>query len=395
MSSKHEFFENYDTSEPLQFFTKFEDEGLGLKDEILNGIYNYGYEKPTPIQKLAIKPISSGRDIVIQSHSGSGKTATFLIGMLQRIDLELNETQCIIIANTHELAKQIRDVFIELSKYMKIRHNMCIGGDLQHRYMTNAMNHHVIIGTPGRLSDLLGKSMINSSYLKMIIIDEADDVLSSGFQKQVKKIFQQIPSTTQVVLVSATIPQEMCELFEFIMKPDYIKILVKDDELSLEGIKQFYVQLDDNMKIDTTLDLYKFIKIGQAIIYCNKKHRAEELSEALIKNKYSVSVLHGNLFPKERESIMSDFRTGKTRILITTDVLSRGIDIQQVSLVINYDMPKHTQTYIHRIGRSGRFGKKGCAINFVTRREQNLTRFIERTYNTKIDPLPSNVNDLI
>ncbi len=395
MSSKHESFENYDTSEPLQSFSKFEDEGLALRDEILNGIYNYGYEKPTPIQKIAIKPISSGRDIVIQSHSGSGKTATFLIGMLQRIDLDLNETQCIILANTHELAKQIKDVFVELSKYMKIRHNMCIGGDLQHRYMSGSMTHHVIIGTPGRIGDLLGKGMINPSYVKSLIIDEADDVLSSGFQKQVKKIFSFTPTTSQVVLVSATIPSEMSDLFEFIMKPDYLKILVKDDDLTLEVITQYYVQLDDNMKTDTILDLYKFIKIGQAIIYCNKKNRAEELSEALIKNKYSVSVLHGNLFPKERDAIMNDFRTGKTRILIATDVLSRGIDIQQVSLVINYDMPKYTQTYIHRIGRSGRFGKKGCAINFVTRREQNLIRFIERTYNTKINPLPSNVNDLI
>jgi translation initiation factor 4A len=187
----------------------------------------------------------------------------------------------------------------------------------------------------------------------------------------------------------------MSELFNNLLKPDYLSILVKDDELTLDGIIQYYINIDEQYKLDALIDLYKFISIGQAIIYCNKKNKADELKYALIDKSFSVSILHGDMIQKEREEIMKEFRTGTTRILITTDILSRGIDIQQVSLVINYDMPKYPQTYIHRIGRSGRFGRKGSAINFVTKKEKNILTFIQKMYNTEILPLPYNVAELI
>ena len=395
MSDLPEIFENYDVSNNINFYNSFEDADLGIKDEILKGIYAYGFEKPSQIQRVGMKPIMDGNDVIIQSQSGSGKTATFIIGCLQRIDPNINNTQCIIVSNTRELADQTHKVFLNLCKYTSITSNLCIGGDMQYKYNSDNIKEHVIIGTPGRISDLINKEIINSNDIKLIIIDEADDVLATSFRKQVKRIFQKISKDAQVVLVSATIPQEMAALFDTILKPDYLSILVKDDELTLDGIKQYYVNIDEMYKIDALMDLYKFISIGQAIVYCNKKQKADDLKYALSEKNFAVSVLHGDMIQKEREEIMAEFRTGMTRILITTDILARGIDVQQVSLVINYDMPKYPQTYIHRIGRSGRFGKKGCAINFVTRREQNLTRFIERTYNTKIDPLPSNVNDLI
>lgn len=395
MSNKPEIYENYSVSNNLEFYDSFESEELGLKDEILKGIYSYGFEKPSQIQRIAIKPIIDGNDIVIQSHSGTGKTATFIIGALQRIDPNINKPQCIIISNTRELADQTNKVFINLSKYTNLKSNLCIGGDMQYKYNNDNINEHVIIGTPGRISDLINKDIILYNDIKIIIIDEADDVLSTSFRKQIKKIFQKIPPETQVILISATIPPEMSSLFESIFKPNYLSILVKDDELTLDGIKQYYINIDEMYKSDALIDLYKFLSIGQAIVYCNKKYRADELKVELHDKNFSVSVLHGDMIQKEREDIMSKFRSGSTRILITTDILSRGIDIQQVSLVINYDMPKYPQTYIHRIGRSGRFGRKGTAINFVTKKERSILIAIKKIYNTEINELPSDVSALL
>jgi len=397
MSSEKEseYFENYECSKNLIYYDIFEDPELGLKDEILKGIYNYGFEKPSQIQRVAIKPIIDGKDIVVQSHSGTGKTATFIIGLLQRIDEELKQPQCIIISNTRELADQTYKVFKALSIYTKINCNLCIGGDMQYKYSSENIKEQVIIGTPGRISDLMNKEIINNSKIKMIIIDEADDVLSTSFRKQVKTIFRKIPSESQVVLISATIPEEMESLFVNIFKPDYLSILVKDDELTLDGITQYYIHIDEQYKVDVLIDLYKCVSIGQAIVYCNKKNKADDLKYNLMEKNFAVSLLHGDMIQKDREEIMTEFRTGKTRILITTDILSRGIDIQQVSLVINYDMPKYPQTYIHRIGRSGRFGRKGSAINFVTKKENNILTFIQKLYNTEIHVLPSNISEIL
>jgi superfamily II DNA/RNA helicase len=392
---ENQLFENYELSKNLSYYDSFEDPELALKDEILKGVYNYGFEKPSQIQRVAIKPIIDGKDIVVQSHSGTGKTATFIIGLLQRIDSDLKETQCIIVSNTRELADQTYKVFKALSSYTNITCNLCIGGDMQYKYSSDNVREQVIIGTPGRISDLINKDIINNSQIKLIIIDEADDVLSTSFRKQVKTIFRKLPPEAQVVLISATIPEEMESLFNNIFKPDYLSILVKDDELTLDGITQYYIHLDEQYKVDALIDLYKFVSIGQAIVYCNKKNKADELKYILMEKSFAVSVLHGDMIQKEREEIMAEFRTGKTRILITTDILSRGIDIQQVSLVINYDMPKYPQTYIHRIGRSGRFGRKGSAINFVTKKERNILSFIQKMYNTEILPLPYNVADIL
>lgn len=394
-TKKNELFENYELSKNLEYYDSFEDPELNINTETLKGIYAYGFEKPSQIQRVAIKPIIEGKDIVVQSHSGTGKTATFIIGLLQRIDVTIKKTQCIIISNTRELADQTHKVFKSLSLYTNVTSNLCIGGDMQYKYSSENINEHVIIGTPGRISDLLNKDIIESSEIKLIIIDEADDILSTSFRKQVKRIFQKIPKESQVILISATIPDEMSELFSHILKPDYLTILVKDDELTLDGIIQYYVNLDEQYKLDALIDLYKFVSIGQAIVYCNKKQKADELKYILTDKSFAVSVLHGDMMQKEREEIMAEFRTGKTRILITTDILSRGIDIQQVSLVINFDMPKYPQTYIHRIGRSGRFGRKGSAINFVTKKERNILSFIQKMYNTEILPLPYNVSEII
>jgi len=392
--SKNEIFENYIVSHDLGFYDSFDHEELNLNDNILQGIYAYGFERPSPIQRLAIKPIKDGSDIVIQSHSGTGKTATFTIGLLQRVDVELKNTQCIVVSNTRELADQTLKVLKSLSDYTGITANLCIGGDLQYKYCSNQIKDQVIIGTPGRISDLINKEIISTKDIKTIVIDEADDVLANSFRKQVKKIFQRIPEEAQVVLVSATIPPEMSSLFDTLLKKDYVSILIKDDQLTLDGIKQFYINIDEMYKQDAISDIYQFMNIGQGIIYCNKKHKADELKMYLEGNNFSVGTLHGDMMQKERESIMKEFRSGGLRILITTDIMARGIDVQQVSIVINYDMPKYPQTYIHRIGRSGRFGRKGCAINFVTKKERNILSYIQKMYNTEIIPFPEDVKSV-
>lgn len=390
-----ETFENYICSHKLKYYNSFDDPELEIKDNILKGIYAYGFERPSPIQRIAIKPLKEGTDIVIQSHSGTGKTATFLIGALSRIDQELKLPQVIVVCNTRELAVQTVKVCDSISDFTNIKSKLCIGGDMQYKYISNEINEQVIVGTPGRLCDLLTKKIINYENIKLIIIDEADDVLSTGFRKQVKKIFSFIPKESQVALVSATIPQEMSNLFDAILKPDFISILIKDEQLTLDGINQYYINLDEQYKFDAIIDLYQYINIGQGIIYCNRKNKADELLYVLNSKDFSAGVLHGDMMQKERETIMSQFRNGNTRILITTDMLARGIDVQQVSLVINFDMPKYPQTYIHRIGRSGRYGRKGIAINFITRKEQNILNYIRRMYNTEIYPFPEDINSVL
>jgi len=385
--SKVTVFNNYVLNKELNFYEKFDDEDLNLDDETLNAVYGYGYEKLSPIQRIALKPIIDGNDVLLQSHAGSGKTATFIIGMLGCINEELEETQCIIMGNTRELATQIYDVFKCLSKYKKISSYLCIGGNMDNKYTTDVKKDQVIIGTPGRLADLLSKNIIDISGLKMLIIDEADDILSNSFRAQIKKIFSYVQKSTQVILSSATIPEEMVGLVKCILREDYVSIRVKDDELKLDGIEQFYVYLNEEDKVDTLIDLYSHLSIGQAIVYINKVSKADEVKSILESKNFSVDVLHGELLQKERKEIMNNFRLGNSRILLTTDVLSRGIDIQQISLVINFDMPKYSQTYIHRIGRSGRYGRNGVAINFITKFDKNIVSNIEKSYNTKIKQL--------
>lgn len=385
--SKITVFNNYVLNKELNFYDKFDDEDLNLDDTTLNAVYSYGYEKLSPIQRIALKPIIDGNDVLLQSHAGSGKTATFIIGMLGCINEDLEETQCIIMGNTRELATQIHDVFKNLSKYKNISSYLCIGGNMDNKYTTDVKKDQVIIGTPGRLADLLSKNIIDISGLKMLIVDEADDILSNSFRAQIKKIFSYVQKSTQVILSSATIPEEMVGLVKCILREDYVSIRVKDDELKLDGIEQFYVYLNEEDKVDTLIDLYSHLSIGQAIVYINKVSRADEVKSILESKNFSVDVLHGELLQKERKEIMNNFRIGNSRILLTTDVLSRGIDIQQISLVINFDMPKYSQTYIHRIGRSGRYGRNGVAINFITKFDKNIVSNIEKSYNTKISQL--------
>ena len=394
--SKMHLIDNYLVSEEIDSIKSFDD--MEISEDILRGIYSFGFQEPSQIQRLAIKPFIGGRNMIVQSHSGTGKTATFMISILNRINPDLKETQAVIIAPTRELANQIYTVYQNLSNYTDITGYFCIGGSLRNKYNYNEeVNHHVIVGTPGRVSDLIGKGIIKSKNIRMLVIDEADDVLSVSFQKQLEKIFDNLDrDALQLCLFSATIPCEIFVLTDSLLT-NPLKILVRNEELSLKGIQQYKVYLGntDEYKYDTLCDLYNRISIGQAMIYCNKRYMVDDLTNKLRDDNFSVSQIHGEMQQKERQSVMKQFRDGTTRILISTDVLARGIDVQQVSLVINYDIPKDPDTYIHRIGRSGRYGRKGIAINFETSRDRNNIKSIESAYGIKIEDLPSDIEKIV
>lgn len=377
-----------------QVVTNFDD--MGLTDNLLRGIYAYGFEKPSAIQQRAIMPILAGNDTIAQAQSGTGKTATFSISILQQVELKLNRTQALILAPTRELATQIRKVLAALGDFLNVTSHACVGGTLVRddiRLLQQGIQ--VVVGTPGRVYDMINRQALNLKSMKLFVLDEADEMLSRGFKDQIYDIFQFLPEKVQVCLFSATMPREILDISEKFMR-NPIKILVQKDELTLEGIKQFYIHVEkEDWKFDTLCDLYETLTITQAIIYCNFKRKVDTLTDKMAQRDFTVSSMHGDMTGGERDVIMKEFRSGSSRVLITTDLLARGIDVQSVSLVINYDLPKNRESYIHRIGRSGRFGRKGVAINFVTDDDIRAMRELEAFYNTQIEEMPMNVADLI
>eukprot|EP00918_Siedleckia_nematoides_P102851 GHVU01224560.1.p1 GENE.GHVU01224560.1~~GHVU01224560.1.p1 ORF type:complete len:467 (+),score=69.45 GHVU01224560.1:30-1403(+) len=369
---------------------------MSLREELLRGIYAYGFEKPSAIQQRAILPCIKGHDVIAQAQSGTGKTATFSIAILQQIDITLKECQALVLAPTRELAQQIQKVVIALGDYMEAQCHACIGGtnvreDI-HRLQSGV---HVVVGTPGRVFDMINRRALNTRYIKIFVLDEADEMLSRGFKDQIYDVFKTLPENIQVILLSATMPQDVLEVTTRFMR-EPIRILVKKEELTLEGIRQFYIDCErEEWKLDTLCDLYETLTITQAVIFCNTRRKVDWLTEKMHARDFTVSAMHGDMDQKERDVIMREFRSGSSRVLITTDLLARGIDVQQVSLVINYDLPTNRENYIHRIGRGGRFGRKGVAINFVTADDHRTLKDIETFYNTQIEEMPMNVADLI
>ena len=367
---------------------------LNLKSELLRGIYGYGFEKPSLIQQRAILPIIEQNDVIAQAQSGTGKTAAFAIGTLQLIEPEKDEIQCLVLSPTRELANQTSIVYQFLGEYLGIKVCLIIGG-IRLGTSIDKLNEgpQILVGSPGRVLDLIKRKRISLSYLKTFVLDEADEMLSKGFLDTIKEIISLIPTTTNILLFSATMPKDIVEMTTKFMKEPK-KILLKNEELTLEGIKQYYVYLKKEDKLDVLLQIYRGIEIAQAIIYCNTKKTVDYVSEALKSKGHQISAIHGDLKQIERDNIMKDFRSGVTRVLITTDLLARGIDVYQVSLVINYEMPREKETYIHRIGRSGRFGRKGNAINFVTPPEKEQLEEIQNFYNTNIEQLPTDLSEI-
>ena len=367
---------------------------LNLKPELLRGIYGYGFEKPSAIQQKAILPIIKGMDVIAQAQSGTGKTAAFAIGSLQLVDVTKDEIQCLVLSPTRELAQQTAIVYNFIGECLKVKISLLIGGTKIGADLEKLREGpQVLVGSPGRVLDLIRRKQISLGYLQTFILDEADEMLSKGFLDNIREIISLIPTTTKILLFSATMPKEIIDMTTKFMK-DPARILVNNEELTLEGIKQYYVFLKKEDKLDVLLQIYRGIEIAQAIIYCNSKRSVDFVSEELKKKGHMVSSIHGDLKQIERDNVMRDFRSGATRVLITTDLLARGIDVYQVSLVINYELPREKETYIHRIGRSGRFGRKGNAINFVTPTEKDELEAIQKFYNTTIEALPTDLSEL-
>merc|ERR1712212_21446 len=369
---------------------------MNLKEELLRGIYAYGFEKPSAIQQRAIVPCIKGMDVIAQAQSGTGKTATFSIAVLQKIDTGLRETQALMLAPTRELAQQIQKVVMSLGDYMGAQCHACIGGTSVREDMRKLDDgQHIVVGTPGRVFDMISRKILRPNYIKQFVLDEADEMLSRGFKDQIYDVFRHLNQETQVILLSATMPDEVLEVTSRFMR-DPIRILVKKEELTLEGIRQFYISVErEEWKLDTLCDLYETLTITQAVIFSNTRRKVDWLTEKMHGRDFTVSAMHGDMDQKERDVIMREFRSGSSRVLITTDLLARGIDVQQVSLVINYDVPTNRENYIHRIGRSGRFGRKGVAINFVSQEDVRSLREIEQFYRTEIEEMPMDVSDLI
>jgi translation initiation factor 4A len=370
---------------------------MELKDELLRGIYAYGFERPSAIQQRAIMPVIEGNDVIAQAQSGTGKTATFSISCLQRIDTSDKATQALIIAPTRELASQIQSVVEALGSILKVNAMGCIGGTSVQEDCRRLEEDgvQIVVGTPGRVFDMMNRGVLRTENIKMFILDEADEMLSRGFKDQIYDIFRLLPQDVQTVLLSATMPQDVLEVTTRFMR-DPIRILVKKEELTLEGIRQFYVDVKkEEWKLETLIDLYETLTISQSVIFCNTRRRVDQLTGQLTERQFTVSPLHGDMEQAEREKIMKQFRSGETRVLIATDLIARGIDVQQVSVVINYDLPHNLENYLHRIGRGGRFGRKGVAINFVTEDTTRDLRELEAYYHTEIEEMPANVQDLI
>ena len=388
--------ENYieeDTNDSSFEFNTWDD--LDINTDILRGIYAYGFEMPSPIQKKAIKPIIGGRDIIAQAQSGTGKTATFSIGALSILKLKENFTQVLILSPTRELTTQTSKVIESIGAMMEgLRVKTLFGGSSieETSDFLKKNTPHVICGCPGRVNDMMRRDKITSNKIKLIILDEADEMLSSGFKEQVYNILQYMNNDVQIALFSATLPSDIYDITTKIMR-NPIKITVKAEQLTLEGIFQFYVAIDDDrQKYSTLKDIFSYISLSQCIIYCNSVKRVSDLFEAMREDGFPVCCIHSRMDKVARQEAFNEFRVGKSRVLISSNVTSRGIDIQQVSTVINFDIPKCVHNYLHRIGRSGRWGRKGAGINFVTRRDISKIKEIESYYTTEIKEMPSNLD---
>jgi translation initiation factor 4A len=369
---------------------------MGLSDEIIRGIYSYGFETPSKIQQVAIVPMSKSNDILAQSQSGTGKTGAFTIGALSVLDSSIKAPQVIVICPTRELSQQTERVARALGNYMGLKVLSATGGNqLRSDISTLKAGAQFIVGTPGRIFDLIRRGDLAIEHMKYIILDEADQMLEDLFAEQIRTILDnKFPASTRLALFSATMPTNVLEVAEnYLSNP--VRILLPPDEVTLDGIKQYYVGLErEEWKLPVLLDLYQQIAVNQALIYVNKRQKAEWLAKQLAAQGFTLEYIHGEMEVADRKKRMEDFRSGQVRVLISTDLLARGIDVQQVSLVVNYELPVQRENYIHRIGRSGRYGKKGVAINLIYGGEMNSLKEIEKHYSTIVHELPDDLASL-
>jgi translation initiation factor 4A len=379
---------------------------MGLSENLLRGVYSMGFEKPSAIQSVAIMPMTKGRDVLGQAQSGTGKTGTFGIGLLSRIDPEEKSVQAIVIAHVHELAEQNHKVISNLCQFLgdkkkgsKVSVVYAVGGTPRHQNVREIRaGAQILCGTPGRIYDLASSGEFDMKKLRVFVLDEADELLRDRFADQVTEIVKLgLPDTCQIAFFSATLPEEVKDLAGRILR-DPVSITLKTADVKLDAIKQYYVAVDeDNWKVECFSDIFESMIISQSIVFTNTKERAERLYTTLSERGFPVSVIYGNPMTEAiRQKRMDDFREGKTRVLISTNILARGIDVQGISVVFNFDLTsfEDKENYIHRIGRCARFGRKGVAISFVTPEEKDTLDQIGSHYSFTPLPLPQNLKDV-
>jgi len=386
------------THTPDQVANSFED--MDLPEDILRAVYGAGFDKPSPVQSKAVLPHKSGKDVIVQSQSGTGKTLAFVLGAALSIDRNIKKTQILVMSHTRELVNQTREVFAKVLKHSDITYYDLVGSkatdEERRRKMQNDMDaltsgKQIIIGTTGRIKNMLRRFDI--SHIKQIILDEADRMIEdTDFVSDIAEICGALPlkSNLQICLYSATIPEKVKGQIQELMREDKFELLVPSNEVALKGIKQFYVQCpDQQFKASVLMSLTKDLPMETMICFCNRKEEAVNIQGLFAQHGFPFSLIHGDLTDKERETIMADFRNGKIRYLIASDLLARGIDVQQVSLVVNFSLPISREDYIHRVGRGGRYGRKGIAINLVSDDELRTLNSFEEHYSFKIAMLPA------
>ncbi|KAI0330254.1 DEAD-domain-containing protein [Cubamyces sp. BRFM 1775] len=370
-----------DPNSPLYSAKTFEE--LGLHQDLLKGIYDMGFSKPSKIQERALPLLLSNppQNMIGQSQSGTGKTAAFVLTMLSRVDFSINKPQALCLAPSRELARQIMSVVVAMGKFTPVQTEYAIRDNLPKG--ASNITAQIIVGTPGTMTDLIRRKVLDVSEVKVFVLDEADNMLDKdGLGEQTLRVKNMLPKNrpVQIILFSATFPDHVRN-FAAKFAPNANKIELQRNELSVDNIRQFYMDCrNEEHKYEVLVSLYSLLTIGQSIIFCQHRHTADRISQRMTAEGHKVASLHGAKDAAERDAIIDNFREGKEKVLITTNVIARGIDILQVNMVVNYDLPlmnerdhygnkedarPDIETYIHRIGRTGRFGRKGISINFV------------------------------
>ncbi|ODQ51452.1 ATP-dependent RNA helicase DHH1 [Saitoella complicata NRRL Y-17804] len=368
---------------------EFED--FYLKRELLMGIYEAGFEKPSPIQEESIPIALTGRDILARAKNGTGKTAAFTIPALEKVNTKSTKIQALILVPTRELALQTSQVCKTLGKHMGVNVMVTTGGTtLKDDIIRLADPVHILVGTPGRILDLAGKGVADFSECPTFIMDEADKLLSPEFTPVIEQLLAYFPKDRQVMLYSATFPLVVKSFMDkHLNKPYEINLM---DELTLRGVTQYYAFVEEKQKVHCLNTLFSKLQINQSIIFCNSTNRVELLAKKITELGYSCFYSHAKMLQNHRNRVFHDFRNGACRNLVCSDLLTRGIDIQAVNVVINFDFPKNAETYLHRIGRSGRFGHLGIAINLINWEDRFNLYKIEQELGTEIQPIPPTID---
>lgn len=369
---------------------EFED--FGLRRDLLMGIFEMGYERPSPIQEEAIPLIQLGYSVLARAKNGTGKTGAFSIPSLESVDTSAPHTQVMVLVPTRELALQTSAVMKKLGAHLSgLQVMVSFGGtNLRDDIMRLMKPVHVVIGTPGRVLDLCGRGNLKLDQCRMFVMDEADKLLSEEFVPVVESILGYSHADRQILCFSATFPRAV-KLFKDKWLPAAKEINLMD-ELTLKGITQYYAYVDEKHKLHCLATLFKKLEINQAIIFCNSVARVELLAKKITEFGSSCFYIHAQMSQEHRNRVFHDFRSGACRNLVCTDLFTRGIDIQSVNVVINFDFPKSAETYLHRIGRSGRFGHLGLAINLITDKDKNNLYRIEKELGTEIEPTPGEID---